>query len=338
MKAAVHNSYGSPDVVHVDDVATPVPGDNEVLIRVRAGAVNPLDCLTAGKPYSLRLVTGLRGPKTTRLGVDVAGQVEAAGRLVTGLAAGDQVFGMCLRNPRARGVAAWMDGRGAFAEYACADEQAVTALPGNVTFEQAAAVPVAGITALQGLRDKGRVQPGQQVLINGAAGGVGTFAVQIAKWLGAEVTGVCSTGNAGLVRSIGADRVIDYTREDFTEGKRRYDVFFDLIGNHSVPACRRVLTPAGTYIAAGGPGSRWLIGLIARPAEILATSRFASQKLVTYLARPEKKDLITISELIAAGIVAPVIDRCFALSDTGPALQYLQEKHARGKVLIVLER
>jgi NADPH:quinone reductase-like Zn-dependent oxidoreductase len=336
MKAAVCHTYGSPDVVYVDDGAKPVPRDNEVLIKVRAAAVNPLDCVTEGKPYSIRLMTGLRRPKTTRLGVDVAGQVEAAGRHVTGLAPGDQVFGMCLGNPQARGAAAWMHGRGAFAEYACADEQAVAVMPGNVTFEQAAAVPVAAITALQGLRDKGAVRSGQEVLINGAAGGVGTFAVQIARWLGAEVTGICSTRNAGLVRSIGADRVIDYTREDFTEGERRYDVFFDLIGNHSVPACRRVLKPAGTYIAAGGPGSRWLIGLIARPVGVLAMSRFTRQRLVTYLARPDHKDLMTISELMAAGKVIPVIDRRYALSDIGPALRYLQGKHARGKVIIDL--
>ena len=334
MKAAVYNTYGSPDVVYVDDVAEPVPGDDEVLIKVRAASVNPLDCVTEGKPYSIRLMMGLRRPKITRLGVDVAGQVEAAGRHVTGLVPGDQVFGMCLRDPAARGAAAWMKGRGAFAEYACAHEQAVAAIPGNVTSEQAAAVPVAAITALQGLRDKGQVQLGQKVLINGAAGGVGTFAVQIAKWLGAEVTGICSTRNAGLVRSIGADRVIDYTREDFTKDKRRYDVFFDLIGNHSVSACRRVLTPAGTYIAAGGPGSRWLIGLIARPAEVLAMSRFVSQNLVTYLARPDHKDLMAISELMAAGKITPVIDRRYTLSDIRQALQYLQAKHARGKVII----
>jgi NADPH:quinone reductase-like Zn-dependent oxidoreductase len=336
VKAAVYDSYGSPEVVHLDDVAKPVPGDHEVLIKVHAASVNSLDCLTAGKPYSLRLMTGLRRPKVTRLGVDVAGEVEAAGRKVTGLVAGDQVLGMCLHNPQARGVAAWMQGRGAFAEYACAHEQAVAAMPGNVTFEQAAAAPVAAITALQGLRDKGRVQAGQQVLVNGAAGGVGTFAVQIAKWLGAEVTGVCSTGHAGLVRSAGADRVIDYTREDFTQGEQRYDVLFDLIGNHSVPACSRVLNPAGTYIAAGGPGSRWLIGLIARPAEVLAMSQFTRRKLVTYLARPDHKDLMTISELMATGKVTPVIDRCYALSDTGPALRYLEEKHAGGKVVIDL--
>ena len=336
MKAAVYNTYGSPDVVYIDDVARPVPGDNEVLIRVQAASVNPLDCVTEGKPYSLRLMTGLRRPKTTRLGVDVAGCVEAAGRRVTELGPGDQVFGLCLGDPGAHGVAAWLHGRGAFAEYACAHQQAVAAMPGNVTFQQAAAVPVAAITALQGLRDKGQVQPGQKVLINGAAGGVGMFAVQIARWLGAEVTGICSTRNVGLVQSIGADRVIDYTREDFTGSEQRYDVFFDLIGNHPVPACRRVLKPAGTYIAAGGPGSRWLIGLIARPAEVLAMSRFVSQKLVTYLARPDQKDLIAISELMAAGKITPVIDRHYALSDVRPAIQYLQAKHARGKVIVDL--
>jgi len=224
--------------------------------------------------------------------------------------------------------------QGAFAEYACAPEPAVAAMPGNVTFEQAAAVPVAAVTALQGLRDKGRVRPGQEVLVNGAAGGVGTFAVQIARSLGARVTGVCSTRNTAMVRSIGADQVIDYTREDFTEGGRRYDVLFDLVGNHSLAASTRVLKPGGTYIAAGGPGSRWLIGLIARPALVLALSRLASHKLVTLLARPDQEDLTTISELITTGKVTPVIDRRYTLSEVPKALRYLQERHAQGKVII----
>jgi NADPH:quinone reductase-like Zn-dependent oxidoreductase len=335
MKAAVYDRYGPADVVRVSDVDRPAPGDNEVLIGVRAAAVNPLDCLFQGKPYTLRLMTGLRRPRTTRLGVDVAGVVEAAGRNVTRFRPGDQVFGFCVRDPGARGAAAWAC-QGSLAEYACAPESAVAAMPGSVTFEQAAAVPVAAVTALQGLRDKGQVQPGQQVLINGAAGGVGTCAVQIARSLGAEVTGVCSTRNAGLVRSIGADRVIDYTREDFTENREAYDVLFDLAGNRPLAACRRVLKPQGTYIAAGGPGSRWILGLAARPAQMLALSGFVSQKLVIYLARPDQEDLIAIAGLMATGKLAPVIDRRYKLDEIRDAIQYLLQKHARGKVVIDL--
>jgi len=279
MKAAVFDRYGPPGVVHLGDAARPVPRDNEVLIRVRAASVNPLDCVTQGKPYSLRLMTGLRRPRNTRLGVDVAGQVEAAGRDVTRFTPGDQVFGLCLRDPLARGAAAWLHCQGAFAEYACLPERAPAAMPGNITPGQAAAVPVAALTALQGLRDKGKIRPGHQVLINGAAGGVGTFAVQIAKSFGAEVTGVCSTRNAGLVRSLGADRVLDYAREDFTARGERYDVFFDLAGNHPLTACSRVVKPDGIYVGAGGPGSRWLLGLIARPAAMLLSSISCGMKL-----------------------------------------------------------
>ena len=255
MRAAVFDRYGPPGVVHLGDVVRPVPRDNEILIRVGAASVNPLDCITQGKPYSLRMMTGLRRPRNTRLGVDVAGQVEAAGRDVTRFRPGDQVFGLCRRDPLARGAAAWLHCQGAFAEYACVPERAAAAMPGNITPGQAAAVPVAALTALQGLRDRGKIRPGHQVLINGAAGGVGTFAVQIAKSFGAEVTGVCSTRNAGLVRSLGADRVLDYTREDFTATGDRYDVFFDLVGNHPLAACRRDLKPhlTGTFKLSSGP-------------------------------------------------------------------------------------
>ena len=335
MKAAVYDKYGPPEVVRAADVAKPVPGDGEVLIRVRAAAVNPLDCMTRGKPYTLRLMTGLLRPKTTRLGVDVAGVVEAAGRGVTRFRPGDRVFGLCVRDPVARGAAAWAC-QGSLAEYACAPESALAAVPGNVTFEQAAAVPVAAVTALQGLRDKGRVRAGQKVLVNGAAGGVGTCAVQIARALGAEVTGVCSARNAGLVRSVGADRVIDYAREDFTEDRGAYDVVFDLVSNRPLAACRRVLKPGGTYIAAGGQGSRWFLGLIARPVTMLALSRFTSQKLVVYLARPDQEDLAAIAELMAAGKLTPVIDRRYGLNEASDALRYLQQKHAQGKVVIDL--
>src|SRR5208282_4799228 len=231
MKAVVYYQYGSPDVLKCEETEKPVPGDGEVLIKVRAASVNPLDWhFMRGTPYMLRIMAGPGQPKDKRLGVDVAGQVEGVGRNVTQFKPGDEVFGAC---------------RGAFAEYACASESALVMKPDNVTFEQAASAPVAAFTALQGLRDMGHIKPGQKVLINGAAGGVGTFAVQIAKWFGAEVTGVCSTRNVDMVRSLGADQVIDYTQEDFTERGQRYDLFFDCVGNHSLSACTRVLNPKG---------------------------------------------------------------------------------------------
>ena len=260
MKAAVYSRYGPPDVVQIKDVEKPVPKDDEVLVKVRAASVNPLDChCIRGTPYSIRIMTGLRQPKGTRPGVDVAGEVEAVGRNVTQFKPGDEVFGGC---------------RGAFAEYVCTSESALVVKPDNVTFEQAASVPVAAFTALQGLRDKGNIQPGQKVLINGAAGGVGTLAVQIAKWLGANVTGVCSTRNVNFVRSLGADEVIDYTREDFTTSGQRYDLFFDCVGKHSFSACRRVLNPEGIYIVVGmvgEPVGRW-IGFLGRPIKALVLS------------------------------------------------------------------
>ena len=264
MKAIVYHNYGSPDVLRLEEIEKPVPNDNQVLVRVRAASVNPLDWhYMEGTPYFVRLLTGLRKPKDTRLGVDVAGQVEAVGRNVTQFKPGDEVFGAC---------------RGAFAEYACTSESALVMKPDNVTFEQAASVPVAALTALQGLRDKGQIQPGQKVLINGAAGGVGTFAVQIAKSFGADVTGVCSTRNVDMVRSIGADRVIDYTREDFTKSGQRYDLIFDCVGNHSLSACRRVLNPKGIYAYRSEDQRRWLIGPLARPIKALVLSRFVSQE------------------------------------------------------------
>src|ERR1700733_273068 len=245
MKAIVYHRYGSPDVLQWEEIEKPAPGDNEVLIRVRAASVNPLDWhFMRGMPYVVRIPAGLRKPKVTGLGVDVAGQVEAVGRNVTQLKPGDEVFGSCRR---------------AFAEYVCASDSSLVMKPDNVTFEQAASVPVAAFTALQGLRDKGHIQPKQKVLINGAAGGVGSFAVQIAKSFGADVTGVCSTRNVGMVRSIGADQVIDYTQEDFTKSGQRYDLLFDAVGNHSLFACRRVLTPKGVLIMAGGEGGRWMV-------------------------------------------------------------------------------
>jgi NADPH:quinone reductase-like Zn-dependent oxidoreductase len=276
-----------------------------------------------GLPYLVRMVAGLRKPKDTRLGVDVAGQVEAVGKNVTQFKPGDQVFGSC---------------RGAFAEYVCASESAVVAKPDNVTFEQAAAVPVAAYTALQGLRDQAQIQLRQKVLINGAAGGVGTFAVQIAKSFGAEVTGVCSTRNVEMVRSIGADRVIDYTQENFTRSGQRYDIFLDCVGNHSLLACTRVLNPKGIYIPAGGSTDRWMIGPIARAIAALVLSRFVSQKLVIFfLAKPSKEDLAVMHELMKTRKVRPVIDRRYSLREAPEAIRYLEAGHARGKVVITLE-
>jgi NADPH:quinone reductase-like Zn-dependent oxidoreductase len=323
MKAVVYYKYGSPDVLKCEEIEKPTAGDNEVLIKVRAASVNPFDWhFMRGTPYLVRIVAGLRKPKITRLGVDVAGQVEAVGRNVTEFKPGDAVFGAC---------------RGAFAEYACTSESALVMKPDNVTFEQAASVPVAAFTALQGLRDKGHLQPGQKVLINGAAGGVGTFAVQIAKSFAAEVTGVCSARNVDMVRSIGADWVIDYTQEDFTKSGQRYDLFFDGVGNHSLFSCRRVLNPKGIYVPFGGPSDRWMIGPLARMLKTLVLSRFVSQNLVIFfLARANKDDLTIVRELMQAGKVTPVIDKRYRLSEVPEAIRYLEEGHARGKVVITL--
>jgi NADPH:quinone reductase-like Zn-dependent oxidoreductase len=324
MKAVVYYRYGSPDVLKCEEIEKPTAGDNEVLIKVCAASVNPLDWhFMRGTPYVLRIMAGLRRPKLTRLGVDVAGQVEAVGRNVTQFKPGHEVFGSC---------------RGAFAEYVCTSESALVMKPDNATFEQAASVPVAAFTALQGLRDEGRIQPGQKVLINGAAGGVGTFALQIAKSFGAEVTGVCSTRNVNMVRSLGADRVIDYTQEDFTKSGQRYDLFFDCVGNHSLSACRRVLNPKGIYIPVGGTGGRWMIGPLARSIAALVLSRFVSQKLVIFfLAKPSKEDLTIMQELMKAGKVTPVIDKRYSLSEVPEAIRYLEQGHARGKIVITVE-
>jgi NADPH:quinone reductase-like Zn-dependent oxidoreductase len=320
MKVIVYHNYGSPDVLKCEELEKPTAGDHEVLIKVRAASVNPLDWhFMRGAPYVVRIAAGLSQPKNTRLGVDLAGQVEAAGRNVTRFQPGDEVFGAI---------------RGAFAEYVCAPEKALAPKPANLTFEQAAAVPVAGVSALQGLRDKGRIQPGQKVLINGAAGGVGTFAVQIAKAFGATVTGVCSTRNVAMVRSIGADHAIDYTREDFTRSGQRYDLILDCAANHSLSACRRVMSPRGIYVIVGGPGrGRW-VGPLIYGLKALLLSRFVSQKLLMLLASPNKEDLVVLKELIEATKVTPVIDRCYTLSEVPEAIRYLEEGHARGKVTI----
>jgi NADPH:quinone reductase-like Zn-dependent oxidoreductase len=327
MKAIVYCDYGSPDVLKLEDVEKPVPGDDEVLIRVRAAALNPLDWhYVRGTPYLMRLMgVGLRKPKEIRLGVDYAGTVEAVGRNVTQFKPGDEVFG----------------GRtGAFAQYVRARESRAVALkPANLTFEQAATVAIAGITALQALRDEGKIQPGQKVLINGASGGVGTFAVQIAKSFGADVTGVCSTRNVEMVRSLGADQVIDYTREDFTKSPQRYDLVLDLVANRSLLENKRILKPNGTYVLVGGGGlqDQGLIGPMAGPIKELVLSKFVSQKFVMVLAELNKKDLSILGDLMQAGKVKPVIDRRYKLSEVPDALRYLEKGHARGKVVITME-
>jgi NADPH:quinone reductase-like Zn-dependent oxidoreductase len=271
----------------------------------------------SGRPYIVRLFFGLR-PRVTP-GRDVAGQIEAVGKNATQFKSGDEVFGTCV---------------GAIAEYACAAESALVEKPAAVTFEQAASVPVAAYTALQGLRDKGRIQAGQKVLINGAAGGVGSFAVQIAKSFGADVTGVCSTRNLEMVRSIGADRVIDYTQEDFTKDERRYDLMFDCIGNHSPSACRRVLSANGICVIAGGP--KQLRRILIHALKALVLSWFVSQKFVMFIARRSQADLTIMNELMTTGKVTPVIDRCYRLSEAAEALRHLEAGHARGKVVITL--
>jgi len=319
MKAIVYRNYGSADVLKYEEIEKPTAGDDEILIKIRAASVNPLDWhFMRGTPYVVRIVAGLGKPKVIRLGVDVAGQVEAVGRSVTQFKPGDEVFGTC---------------RGAFAEYGCTSEEALVVKPANVTFEQAASVPIAAFTALQGLR-KGKIRPGQKVLINGAAGGVGTFAVQIAKTFGADVTGVCSTRNMEMVRSIGADQVIDYTREDFSKGEQRYDLIFDCVGNHSLLAYRRVLNRNGILIMAGGSSGRWQMGL-ARAIRALVLSKFGSESFLGILAKKSKEDLTVMHDLMEAGKVRPVIDRRYKLSEVAEAIRYLEEGHARGKVVII---
>ncbi len=324
MKAIMYREYGSADVLTLEEAPKPTPGDNEVLIKVRAAALNPLDWhFMRGVPSFVRLFAGLRKPKRTRLGADVAGEVELVGAAVTGLKPGDRVFGAV---------------DGALAEYVSTSGSFVAAMPQNMTFQQAAAAPIAGLTALQALRDKGKIQQGQKVLINGAAGGVGTFAVQISKWMGAKVTGICSARNADLVRGIGAERVIDYTSEDFAARAERYDVIFDLVGNRSLAEFRRALNPRGVFIGCGGggpetPASHLLAGVI----EQLVLGWFTSQRLVGILAKRNKEDLELLSKLMSSGDICPVIDRCYRLNEVPQAIRYLEQGHARGKVVISLE-
>ena len=322
MKAIVRHDYGPPDVLRHEDVARPMAGDDEVLIRIRAASLNPLDWhLMRGLPYELRVGAGLRRPGEIRLGVDVAGEIEAVGSRVTGLRAGDAVFGAC---------------RGAFAEYACTQASAVVAKPGTLTFEQAAAVNVAARTALQGLGANGPMQPGRTVLINGASGGVGTFAVQIAKAFGASVTGVCGSGSVEMVRALGADHVIDYTRQDFTTNGGRYDLILDCVGNHPLRAIRRVLDRNGAYVIVGGPTGRWMTDLLGRAVAGFILSRFSRQKLGLLMVKRSPEDLTVIRDLLAAGTVTPVIDRRYQLADVPDAIRYLEQGHARGKVVVLV--
>ena len=319
MQAIANKEYGSPDTLELCEVDKPALDDDGILVRVRAASVNPYDWhMMRGLPYLVRLDGGLRRPKRSVRGVDMAGEVEAVGKNVTRVRPGDEIFG-------------W--GRyGALAEYERPGEKSCVPKPTGLSFEQAAAIPTAGCTALQALRDKGQLQPGQSVLINGAAGGVGTFAVQIAKALGGEVTGVCSTRNVDLVRSLGADRVVDYTADDFTRGGE-YDLIVDLVGNRSLRHLRRALTPKGTIVFVGGGGGR-LLGPMALPLRGLALSRFVSQRLVLLLAALRREDLVVLTELIEAGKLVPVIDRTFQLSEAPEAIRYLEAGHARGKVVV----
>jgi len=316
MKAVVCTGYGPPEVLELQEVEKPAPKENEILIRVRAASVNPLDFhILQGRPAIGRIFTGLSKPKNNRFGVDLAGVVEAVGRDITQYKPGDEVFGAS---------------RGAFAEYVCTQGRALELKPANLTFEQAAAVPVAAFTALQGLRDKGQIQAGHKVLISSASGGVGTFAVQIAKAFGAEVTAVCSPRNQEQARSLDADRVIDYTQEDFTQNGERYDLLFDSVGNHSLSACRRILNPTGVHVMVGGPLLHLLAGVL--------LSRFSKQRIIFFIAGSNNDDLKVMKELIEAGKVLPVIDRRYSFSETREALSYLGEGHARGKIVITLDR
>lgn len=321
MKAIVRTKYGSPDVLSLADVTTPEPDDDEVRIAVHAASVNPLDWrLLKADPFFLRLMEGLVNPKTRILGVDVAGRIDAVGKNVTRLAVGDAVFGSIPR--------------GGFAEYACANENLLAAKPANVSFEEAAAAPVVAYSALQTLRDKARVGPGQSVLIHGASGGVGTFAVQLAKYFGTEVTGVCSTRNVELVHSLGADHVIDYTIEDFARSAQRYDVILGIAGDRSLFDYRRALKPNGTLIWIGGSANSQFF-MVAIVGSLL--SKLGKQRLMPMMAQPSRKDLASVAELLGAGDLEAVIDRRYSLADVPEALRYVEQGHARGKVVIVVK-
>jgi NADPH:quinone reductase-like Zn-dependent oxidoreductase len=318
MKAAVYTRYGSPDVVHITDVEEPVPMDNEVLIKVHAASVNPLDWhFMRGSPFVVRIGAGLRKPKVTRLGVDLAGLVVSVGKNVTHFKTGDEVFG-CMR--------------GAFAEYVCAAEDKLALKPANLSFEDAAAVPVAAISALQALRDKGRIQPGQKVAIDGASGGVGTFAIQIAKSFGTEVTAVCSARNVDRARSLGADHVIDYTQRDPTKIGQRYDLILAANAYHSIFDYRRALNRNGICVMVGGGGVQIFQALLL--GSLLALT--GSKKTSLFMAKLNQKDLVILKDLVEAGKVVPIIDRRYTLSDLPEAIRYLEEGHAQGKVVITV--
>ena len=320
MKAVTYRCYGPADVLEYGDVEKPAPQDNEVLVRVRAAGVNPLDWhYMRGTPYLIRLGAGIGAPTDNRLGVDFAGTVEAVGADVTRFKAGDEVFG----------------GRtGAFAEYLVIPEDGALALkPSNVSFEQAAAVPIAALTALQALRDKGNLEPGQKVLINGASGGVGTFAVQIAKSLGAEVYGVCSTRNVEMVRSIGADHVFDYKKENYTESDNEFDLIVDMVGNHSLSANRSVLPEDGRLVMVGGSTGDWL-GPLMRPIGAMLQGPFVDQEIITLFARLRQSDLEVLAEMMQSGDVAPELDRSYPLGEAAEAIRYSETGRARGKIIV----
>jgi NADPH:quinone reductase-like Zn-dependent oxidoreductase len=323
MQAIVYRCYGSADVLKLETIEKPVPSDNAVLVKVHAASVNPLDWhYMRGSPYIMRLGTGLGSPDDTRIGVDFAGTVEAVGKNVARFKPGDEVFG----------------GRtGAFAEYVTVTEDRALAIkPANITFVQAAAVPIAAVTALQALRDRGKIKPGQKVLINGASGGVGTFAVQIAKSLGAEVHGVCSTRNVAMVRSIGADHVFDYTTDDYTESANQYDLIVDMISNHSLAKNRRVLSTDGKLVMIGGPKGNWLKPLTG-PVKAMLLSPFVDQEIGVMVAELRQEDLEFLADLMQSGHMTPIIDREYRLSEVPDAIEYSEQGRARGKIVISLQ-
>lgn len=324
MKAIVYRKYGTPDELQYQEVEKPAPKDNEVLVKVHAVSLNSADWrLLTADPFLVRLMAGgFLKPKNTILGSDIAGRVEAVGRQVTQFKRGDEVYGDLSGS-----------GLGGLAEYACASEDALALKPPAITFEQAAAAPMAAVTALQGLRDKGRLQPGQTVLINGASGGVGTFAVQLAKWLGAEVTAVCSTRNVDAARALGADQVIDYTREDFTKNGQRYDLILAVNGYHPLAAYRRALKPNGMYVMAGGANPQLFEALLLAPF----LSMTGNKKMGALTAKFNPQDLNLIGGLLEAGTVVPVIDRCYPLPEAVEAFRYLGQGHARGKIVVSVE-
>jgi len=323
VKAIVNIKYGSPDVLRPEEIEKPTPRDNEVLVEVHAASVNAADWhVMRGSPFLSRLVFGLFRPKHKILGADVAGRVEAVGSDVKQFKPGDEVFGDIFDC-----------GRGSFAEYVCASEEALVLKPANMPFEEAAAIPFAAVTALQGLRDRGQIQPGQKVLINGASGGVGTFAVQIAKSFGAEVTGVCSTRNMDMLRSIGADHVIDYTQQDFTKSGQCYDLIFGANGYHPITAYKRVLNPGGIYVMSGGSGLQMFQAMLLGPLISMA----GNKKMGGFVMKSNQKDLLFIKQLVEAGKVVPVIDKRCPLSEVAEAIRYLEQQHARGKVVIAIE-